>query len=95
MAIARLPGIDAENKEHCITRIEWSLADAHYEVLNGTTQCDFECGEDAVECPLTIALAGSSTAQIVLSVQNDLGDTDFAVLPILINNDCSTTELKP
>ncbi|HIA00794.1 MAG TPA: hypothetical protein EYN66_02595 [Myxococcales bacterium] len=94
MAIAKLPGV-TQDHNHCITAMTWELVGASFELLEGNTHCSFTCNEDTVDCPIQIALEGNTTALIQLTVENDLGDSDFAVVPILVTSDCPPADAIP
>jgi hypothetical protein len=40
-------------------------------------------------------LDGSTVAQVVLTVENDLHDNDFAVMSVLVTSDCTDEETTP
>jgi hypothetical protein len=94
LAIAILPGV-APDKTHCIRNISWEIQGAPFVLLKGDLQCAYACDDTLTECEVQIALDGSTVAQVVLTVENDLHDNDFAVMSVLVTSDCTDEETTP
>lgn len=87
-AKAHLPGGPVQ-AGHCVTRVAWSVSGSAYQVDAGELACEFPCPCDEPDacdtgCPVTITLDGQHTATVTLEVQNELGETDLAIVPVAL-----------
>jgi hypothetical protein len=87
LAIARLPGTPSP-EGHCLRELHWAVEGSHYRIVSGEMSCMLTCVPEPQDCPLQVSLPGNTTADIVLTVINDSGGADHAVVSLQITTEC-------